>query len=123
MNYIEHVLKKALVSDDFSKKFGKTARVFYVKDGDNFVGFFTVVEQDYLPVPEYNRYIAFVDVHPDYRGQHLSNIFIAKAEDVLSQEDTAEVHIVRQHKGLYEKMAIPWNDSSRKAVMTWIISM
>lgn len=95
------VLEKVIEGDSVKDKLGKDARIFFAKDQGAIMGFFTLVNQDYIPLEQYDRFIAMVWVDPDYRGKGLSRVFIEYAEEE-SGVDT--MHILTQHKGLYEKM-------------------
>ncbi|MCI5826427.1 MAG: GNAT family N-acetyltransferase [Arcanobacterium sp.] len=66
-------------------------------------GFGAIVEQDYHPVPEWQRWIAFVYVWPEYRGRQLSREIVQFLEGEIAAAGEREVHILTQHRGLYEK--------------------
>lgn len=95
------LLYKAITTDTVHEKFGDDTRIFYVKDDDNIIGFFTIVNQDYIKLPEYDRFIAMLWVDPEYRGRGFSREFIKYAEDISSVKT---MHLLTRHKGLYEKM-------------------
>ena len=94
-------LEKTLKTDTIKEKLGKDARIFYVKDGARVMGFFTLVNWDYIPLEDYDRFIAMLWVDPAYRGRGLSRVFMDYAE---KQSGVDTMHILTQHKGLYEKM-------------------
>lgn len=94
-------LQHVITTDTIHEKLGKDARIFYVKDDENIIGFFTIVNQDYIKLPEYDRFIAMLWVDPEYRGRGLSREFVKYAEDISSVET---IHLLTRHKGLYEKM-------------------
>ncbi|MDY6049707.1 MAG: GNAT family N-acetyltransferase [Corynebacterium sp.] len=106
-------MRKALLSGSFAERFGKTGELYFVLDDaspdtpDNklpIMGFGAHVEQDFFPIPEFNRFLAFVYVAPNYRGQHLSTQIIEFLENRVRELEEDEVHILTQHSGLYEKM-------------------
>lgn len=97
------MLYKALSAGEFQDKFGESSRSFYVTDDDKYVGFFNLTEEDYVDVPEYNKFITMLYVDPDYRDSHLSEAFIKLAEGLLIMEGETEAHLITKHEGLYEK--------------------
>lgn len=108
LDYIKNIkwgaaklLHQTITEDKVYEKFGKDTRIFYVKDDENIIGFFTIVNQDYIKLPEYDRFIAMLWVDQKYRGRGLSREFIKYAEDVSSVKT---MHLLTRHKGLYEKM-------------------
>lgn len=108
LNYLKQVnwgaarlLEKVIRTDCMKEKLGKDARIFYAKDQKRIIGFFTIVNQDYIPLEKYDRFIAMVWVDPAYRGRGLSKVFVQHAEQ---ESGVDSMHILTQHKGLYEKM-------------------
>ena len=95
------ILYKVIESNSIKEKLGDDANIFYSKEGQDFVGFFTIVNQDYISLPELEPFIAMVWVDPKYRGRGISRKFIDHAEKIIGK---GPVHILTQHKGLYEKM-------------------
>lgn len=95
------LLYKVTSTNTINEKFGDDARIFYVKDNENIVGFFTIVNQDYIKLPEYDRFIAMLWVDPEYRGRGLSREFVKYAEEISGVKT---IHLLTRHKGLYEKM-------------------
>lgn len=95
------MLHKLISSNSAKDKLGKDSRIFYAMNQDQIIGFFTLVNRDYIELSQYDRFIAMVWVDPDFRGRGLSRDFIAYAEE-KSGVDT--IHILTQHQGLYEKM-------------------
>ncbi|MDO4662786.1 MAG: GNAT family N-acetyltransferase [Tissierellia bacterium] len=96
----EH-LYKIIFDNKIKQKLGKDGKVFYAVEDGKIMGFFTLVNQDYIKLPQYDRFIAMVWVDPDFRGRGYSKDFIAYAED---KSNLDQIHIITQHKGLYEKM-------------------
>ena len=95
------VLTKAIKNDEIDEKLGKDAKIFYAKEDGEVMGFFTLVNQDYIPLPQYDRFIAMIYVDPKYRNRGYSREFIKFAEEA-SGVDT--IHLFTKIKGLYEKM-------------------
>lgn len=60
-----------------------------------------------------DRFIAMVWVDPIYRGQGLSRKFIHYAEE---KSGVDEMHILTQHRGLYEKMGYQLVQEIRGAI-------
>lgn len=94
-------LEKAIKEDRVKEELGNDGRIFYAEDNTDIIGFFTLVNQDYIPLENIDRFIAMVWVDPSYRGRGLSKRFVAYAEEASGVD---EMHILTQHKGLYEKM-------------------
>ncbi|MDY6044741.1 MAG: GNAT family N-acetyltransferase [Peptoniphilus sp.] len=94
-------LHEVISNNAVKEELGKDGRIFYAVDQDRIMGFFTIVNQDYIKLPEYDRFIAMVWVDPAFRGRGFSKDFIAHAEE---QSGVDSMHILTQHKGLYEKM-------------------
>ena len=97
------VLHEALVSGDFHPRFGYTSRLYFLLDDHKIVGFGTILEQDFHPVPSWRRWIAFIYVYPEYRGWRLSEKIVTFLEDEIRKLGETTVHILTQHQGLYEK--------------------
>ena len=120
LDFLEHaqwraaqLLRREILGHTFAGRFGATGELYFVLDDaapdvpDNklpIMGFGTQLEQDFFPIPEFNRFLAFVYVDPTYRGQHLSTQIIEFLEDRVREIGEDEVHILTQHTGLYEKM-------------------
>ncbi|MDR6939618.1 GNAT family N-acetyltransferase [Arcanobacterium hippocoleae] len=66
-------------------------------------GFGAIVEQDFIEIPEFSPWIAFIYVNPEYRGQHLSERIVNFLEAKLKEMENREIYILTQHIGLYEK--------------------
>lgn len=95
------LLYEATSTATVHEKFGDDTRIFYVKDDETIIGFFSIVNQDYIKLPEYDRFIAMLWVDPEYRNRGLSRKFIKYAEDISLVKT---MHLLTRHKGLYEKM-------------------
>ncbi|WP_086347822.1 GNAT family N-acetyltransferase [Candidatus Enterococcus clewellii] len=78
--------------------------VIAVFDQEELAGFCSYVKQDIVETLTYTPYIATVYVDPKYRGQHLSQALVSKAEEQLIVAGFSKVYIVSQHQGLYERM-------------------
>ncbi len=94
-------LYEIISNNSIKERLGKDAKIFYAMDQDKIMGFFTIVNQDYIKLPQYERFIAMVWVDPDFRGRGFSRDFISYAEERIGVD---VIHILTQHKGLYEKM-------------------
>ena len=95
--YLYNIISNNLIKE----KLGKDSKIFYVMDQGKIISFFTIVNQDYIKIPQYDRFIAMLWIDPAYRGRGLSRKFIAYAEE---QSGVDTIHILTQHHGLYEKM-------------------
>ncbi|MDD7306152.1 MAG: GNAT family N-acetyltransferase [Peptoniphilaceae bacterium] len=115
LNYLKTVewsaaknLYKAISNNEIKEKFGKDGKIFYAVNDGQIMGFFTLVNQDYIKLPQYDRFIAMVWVDPLFRGRGYARDFIAYAE---KESKLDQIHIISQHKGLYEKMGYKLIDS------------
>lgn len=96
-------LRKLLVEGTFYERLGESSQLFFVAEGDEIMGFCALVEQDFNPIPEYRPWIAFIYVHPDFRGNRLSEKMVDFLEDKARDAGWDKTYIVTQHHGLYEK--------------------
>lgn len=94
-------LRKNLENKTVKENLGKDSQIFYAKEDGNIIGFFALVNQDYIKLPTYDRFISSVWVDPSYRGRGLSYDFVKYAE---KESALKKMNILSQHKGLYEKM-------------------
>lgn len=94
-------LRKYLENKTVKENLGKDSQIFYAKEDGNIIGFFALVNQDYIKLPTYDRFISSVWVDPSYRGRGLSYDFVKYAE---KESALKKMNILSQHKGLYEKM-------------------
>lgn len=94
-------LYEVIFNNKIKEKLGKDSKIFYAVSDGRIMGFFTLINQDYIKLPQYDRFIAMVWVDPAFRGRGYSRDFIAYAEDHSGLD---QIHIITQHKGLYEKM-------------------
>ncbi|MDD7462986.1 MAG: GNAT family N-acetyltransferase [Anaerococcus sp.] len=94
-------LRKYLENKTVKENLGKDSQIFYAKEDGNIIGFFALVNQDYIKLPTYDRFISSVWVDPSYRGRGLSYDFVKYAE---KESGLKKMNILSQHKGLYEKM-------------------
>ena len=107
---------KMITSGEFHARLGETARLYFLREGEageagageageagKLVAFVAIVEQDYHPVPEWDRWIAFLYVWPEYRGRRLSEQIISDMEQEIRDMGEHEVHILTRHFGLYDK--------------------
>lgn len=108
IEYIENIewgagklISKLLKENSFKERKGEDSRFFYAIENDQFVGFFSLVNQDYMPLKQYDRFIASVWVDPKFRKKGYSRKFVSYAE---KESGKNQIHILSQHKGLYEKM-------------------
>ena len=99
-----NLLYRTLKDGTFHTRFGQTAELYFLLDGEQIVGFGAIVEQDFFPIPEIKRFLAFLYVDHAYRGRYLSRKIIRHLEETVLSRGETEVHILTQHKGLYEKM-------------------
>lgn len=94
-------LRKNLENKTVKENLGKDSQIFYAKEDGNIIGFFALVNQDYIKLPTYDSFISSVRVDPSYRGRGLSYDFVKYAE---KESALKKMNILSQHKGLYEKM-------------------
>ncbi len=94
-------LRKNLENKTVKENLGKDSQIFYAKEDGNIIGFFALVNQDYIKLPTYDRFISSVWVDPSYRGRGLSYDFVKYAE---KESALKKMNILSQLKGLYEKM-------------------
>lgn len=97
-------LYQTIVDGKYFKKFGESAKLFFLLDEGNPISFINIVERDYIKTVEFDRWIALLYIDPKYRGQGLSLKMIGCMEEELKKDGFNEVHIATQHFGLYEKM-------------------
>lgn len=80
-------------------------QVFILSQAEKLVGFVAVLKEDLLENSPWTPFIGLVFVHEDYRGQHLSELLVEKAEEKLVALGFEEAYIMtRKTSGLYEKL-------------------
>lgn len=96
-------LRTLLAEGTFYERLGESSQLFFVTEGDEIMGFCALVEQDFNPIPEYRPWISFIYVHPDFRGNRLSEKMIDFLEGKARDAGWNKTYIVTQHHGLYQK--------------------
>lgn len=94
--------------------------VIAVFDQSELAGFCSYVKRDIVETISYSPYIATVYVDPDYRGQHLSQQLVRKAEEQLQLAGFSDVYLVTQHHGLYEKLGYQKFDEAENRFGEWM---
>lgn len=101
-------LARSLQRNSVKEDFGRDTRVFFARVNNDIVGFFALVNKDYIDLDGYKHFIAMIWVDPSYRGRGYSRDFVSFGEEVSGYDD---IYILTQHKGLYEKMGYCLIDS------------
>lgn len=78
-------------------------RVIAAMEGDRIAGYCAVTKTDCIPGLAYTPYIGFVFVDESCRGIRLSQKMIICAMGYLESLGFAEVYLISDHVGLYEK--------------------
>lgn len=94
-------LVRVIEANQIKEELGRDARIFYGVDSECITGFFTIVNQDYIPLEELDRFIAMLWVDPDDRGKGLVRKFVGHAE---RESGVDRIYICTNHRGLYERM-------------------
>lgn len=78
-------------------------RVIVILENEKIRGFCTVTENDNMPDLTWTPFIGYVFVDPECRGKRYSEKMLRCAEEYMRQLGFAEVHVMSDHEGLYEK--------------------
>lgn len=96
-------LAAVLAKGAFTAEYGESAALYFVRQDGAFIGFGTLVAQDYLPRPALKPWIALIYVDPKARGQRLSEKIVRYLEAQAAAQGFDKTYLVSQHLGLYEK--------------------
>ena len=78
--------------------------VFAALDDQRFVGFCSLLEEDYYPENRYSPWISSVFVEKSHRGHFLSRQLVAAAEDYARELGFKAAYIPTDGTGFYERM-------------------
>ena len=104
--YANHISREA--GPYLAEKIGKSdffpwERLIIAEEWNQIKGFCTFTKEDWIPDCPYSPFIGFVFVDEEFRGQRLSEKMIHEAEKYAKALSYAQVYIVSDHQGLYEK--------------------
>ena len=87
----------------FQEKYGETARVLLLTEGDRLAAFCTYAEKDEIPDTELTPWLGFVYTYPAYRGRRLMGRLISRAKETARENGYDTLWISSRENGLYEK--------------------
>lgn len=85
-------------------KFLPWERVIVAEDGDRLVGCCALLAKDIVENTSATPFISTVYVVPDYRGHHISQQLVIRAEREAEAAHFKSTFIATEHMGLYEKL-------------------
>ena len=83
--------------------FSDWERIFVATDNDKIIWFCTFTKEDWIPNCDYSPFVWFIFVDENYRWKRVSEKMIHEVERYAQTLDFKKLHIVSDHKGLYEK--------------------
>lgn len=95
-------LYEQLQNDNVKPRYGETARLFLLTEGDELLAFCTLAEHDEIET-ELTPWIGFVYTFPKHRGHRRSQRLINHALSLAKADGHKQVYISSNEVGLYEK--------------------
>lgn len=96
-------LYQLLDKNQVLEKFGDSTKVLMLVEGETFISFCTLAEQDEIRDASLTPWIGFVYTFPEFRGNRYIGILLEYARKLAVKEGAKRIYISTDHIGVYEK--------------------